>query len=241
MNGLLLVARRELGSFTNSLWGYGIVAAILVIDGLLFNAFALGNTPRLSSEVLRQFFYFSFGTTLIASVFLTMRVVAEERQTGTMQLLESSPLEEWQLVVGKWLSAMGVLGVLTLLTAYMPALIFINGKVAVGHIVAGYVGLLLVGSAATAIGTFGSALARSQLVAAVISAALITFFVIVWLLAKITDPPLATVFTYLAFFDQHFSPFMKGRINTEDIVFFVTTTTGFLLLATRWLSARRWR
>lgn len=241
MNGVLLIARREFGSFVHSIWGYGIIAAVLIIDGLLFNAFAMGDTPRLSTEVLRQFFYFSFGTTLIASVFFTMRLVAEERQTGTMQLLESSPLSEWQLVLGKYLSAMAILALVTLATAYMPALIFVNGKVALGHIIAGYVGLLLLGSAATAIGTFGSAVARNQLVAAVLTAAILVFFVIVWLLARISDPPLASIFTYLAFFDQHFAPFMKGKISSENVVFFLSLTAAFLLLATRWLSARRWR
>ncbi|MCB9760214.1 MAG: ABC transporter permease subunit [Alphaproteobacteria bacterium] len=241
MSGLLLVARRELGAYLNTAWGYVVVAAVLVVDGLLFNAFAMGSTARYSSDVLEDFFYFSFGTTVIAAVLLTMRLIAEERQTGTIVLMDASPLTDWQVVGGKFLSALTFLGGMTLLTAYMPALIMVNGKVSVGHILAGYAGLLLVGSASAAIGTFGSALARSQMVAAIISGVMVLFMLVSWLLARVTDPPLDDIFSYLSLFDRHFQPFMRGRINVEDVIFYLSVTFVFLLLSTRVLSARRWR
>lgn len=241
MRGVLLVARRELGAYLNSYWGYLVVAIVLVINGLLFNAFALGKTARYSSDVLEDFFYFSFGTTVIAAVLLTMRLIAEERQTGTIVLIDASPLTDWEVIGGKFLSAMTYLGGMTLMSAYMPALIFVNGKVSFGQIGAGYLGLLLAGGAATAIGTFGSSVARSQLVAAVVSGAAVLFFLVSWLLARVTDPPLADIFSYMSLFDRHFQPFMRGRINVEDVVFYLTVTFVFLLLSTRVLSARRWR
>ena len=87
MRAMLLVTRREFASYFNSIWGYIVAAVILVLDGLLFNAFALTDTPRYSFEVMRDFFYFSFGTTTIAALLLTMRLVAEEKQTNTIVLL----------------------------------------------------------------------------------------------------------------------------------------------------------
>ena len=241
MSGLLLVARRELGAYLNSLWGYLVAAIKLVIDGLLFNAFALGKTARYSSDVLEDFFYFSFGTTVITAVLLTMRLLAEERQTGTIVLVDSSPLSDWQIVGGKFLSALVFLGGVTFISLYMPALIFVNGKVSLAHIASGYLGLMLVASATTAIGTFGSAVAKSQLVAAVISGVIVVLALISWLLAKVTDPPLAEMFSYMSLFERHFQPFQRGRINTEDVVFYLSITFVFLLMSTRVLSARRWR
>lgn len=241
MSGLWLIARRELGAYLNTLWGYVVVALVLVVDGMLFNAYALGNGAKLSSEVLEAFFYFSFGTTTIAAVPLTMHLLAEEHQTGTMVLLDSSPLADWQVIGGKFISALTFLFGMTLLTVYMPALIFVNGKVSMGHITAGYFGLLLVGSASAAIGTFGSAIARNQLVAAIISAFTVVFFVMSWMLGRVTDAPFDDIFAYLSLFDRHFQPFMKGRINLEDVVFYLSITFVFLLLSTRVLSARRWR
>ncbi len=241
MRGMLLIARRELAAYLNSYWGYAVIAAVLVVDGLLFNAFALGNQPKLSSKVIEEFFYFSFGTTIIASILLTMRLIAEERQTGTIVLLDSSPLNAWQLVGGKYLSAMTVLTTMVLATAYMPALVFVNGKVSYGHIFAGYTGLLLVTASVAAIGTFASAISRSQLVAGFASVVITIAFLVMWLLAKVADPPLVDVLSYFSLFDRHYRGFMRGQINTEDVVFYLSICFVFLMLASRFMAARRWR
>ena len=90
MNTVSLLVRRELRSYFDTSWGWIILALVLVLDGLLFNAFALGTRERYSANVLSDFFYFSSGTTMIAGILLTMRLIAEERQTGTFTLLELS-------------------------------------------------------------------------------------------------------------------------------------------------------
>jgi ABC-2 type transport system permease protein len=241
MKPMMLVVRRDLAAYFNSLWGYVVIAAILVIDGLLFNSFSLGSGAKYSTKVLEEFFYFSFGTTMVAAVLLTMRLIAEERQTGTDTLLDASPLTDWQIVVGKYLSALVFLSLLTLTTLYMPALIFVNGKVSAGQIAAGYGGLLLAGSAAVAVGTFGSAVARNQLFAAVISSFLVVFFLVSWMLARKTEAPFSEVFSYMSLFDKHFQPFMRGRVNLDGIVYYITLTYFFLMLSVRWMSTRRWR
>lgn len=242
MRGVFLIARRELGAYFNSMWGYLVVSVILVINGLLFNAFAMGDKPKLSFEVLRDFFYFSFGTTVIAAILITMRLIAEERQTGTIVLLQSSPLGEAQIVFGKYLSAMAFLLVMLGLSAYMPALVFVNGKVSMGHIGAGYLGLFLVGSAVVAIGTFASTLSKSQVVAAVVGGVIAVFLLITWLLGRIADPPLKEVLSYMSLFDQHYrKSFMEGQIQTRDIVYYLSVTFAFLVLSVRSLAVRRWK
>jgi ABC-2 type transport system permease protein len=241
MRGIWLVTRRELHSYVNSLWGYIVMAVILVINGLLFNAFAMSDRPRLSFEVLRDFFYFSFGTTVIAAILLTMRLIAEEKQSNTIVLLDTAPLSDAQIILGKYASAMVVLGTLILATLYMPGLIFVNGKVSLGHIATGYLGLFLVGSATVAIGTFASTLSKSQLVSAVIGGVITVFMLVSWLLAKLTDPPLNAVLSYLSLFDRHFrTSFMEGRLESADVVFYGSVTFVFLMFATRFFAARRW-
>lgn len=241
MRQLLLVTRRDLSAYFNSYWGFAVIAAVLVIDGLLFNAFALGEQAKYSSKVIEEFFYVTFGTSIIASILLTMRLLAEERQTGTIVLIDSAPLREWQIVGGKYLSAMTVMAGLVLATIYMPALVFVNGKVSYGHIAAGYLGLLLVSGATTAIGTFTSTVGRSQLVAGFLSVALVVFFLVMWMLAKVTEPPLQDLFSYMSLFDRHYRGFMRGQINTEDVVYYLSVAFVFLMLASRFLAARRWR
>ncbi len=241
MKGMMLVVRRDLSAYFNSMWGYLVVASILVIDGLLFNAYSLGTSARYSTKVLEEFFYFSFGTTMVAAILLTMRLLAEERQTGTALLLDASPLSDTQIIVGKYLSALAFLSLLTLSTLYMPALIFVNGKVALGQIAAGYLGLLLAGSAAVAIGTFGSSVAKNQLFAAVISSFGVVFLLITWMLARKTEAPFSDVLSYMSLFDKHFQPFMRGRVNIDGIVYYLSVTFAFLMLSVRWMSSRRWK
>src|SRR5690349_11275223 len=127
MKNVWWILRREVASYLRSPFGYIVIAAVLMIDGLLFNAWAVGDMQRRSSEVLEIFFYCTSGTTLLASIFIAMRTLAEERQTGTLVLLMTSPIKDWQLVFGKFLSAMTLVGVMTLLTAYMPALVMLHG------------------------------------------------------------------------------------------------------------------
>ena len=83
MSAVFLLVRRELGAYLTPPWGWIILAFVLLIDGLLFNVFALGGREKYSAQVLSEFFYFSSGTTMIAGILLTMRLLAEERQTGS--------------------------------------------------------------------------------------------------------------------------------------------------------------
>lgn len=239
MKTITLLVRRELAAYFNTSWGWVILSLVLLIDGVLFNAFALGTRERFSANVLSDFFYFSSGTTMIAGVLLTMRLIAEERQTGTLTILQTAPIREVEVVLGKFLGALCFLMLITACTAYMPALIFVNGKVSVAQIATGYLGLMSLGATTIAIGTFGSALARNQLLAAVIGTGLLVLMLLGWMIGQMTEPPLSGIFSYMAVFDRHFQPFMKGRINTEGLVFFSSVCFGFLLLATRTLQLRR--
>jgi ABC-2 type transport system permease protein len=241
MTATWLIAKRELGAYLRSMTGYIIAAAVLVVNGVLFNAFALGGDEKRSAEVLSLFFYFSSGTTMIASVFLSMRLLAEERQTGTLVLLTSSPVKDHEIVLGKFLSGFIFLALMTLATAFMPALVMVNGKISIGHVAAGYLGLLLLGSATLAIGTFGSALARTQVLAAIVSGCLLVGMIVAWLLARVTERPLNDVFVALALYHRHFPPFQVGVVHLRDVVYYLAVTYFALFAATRVLEARRWK
>jgi ABC-2 type transport system permease protein len=241
MTATMLIARRELAAYLRSMTGYIIAAAVLIVDGVLFHAMALGAGERRSADVLAQFFYLSSGTTMIASIFISMRLLAEERQTGTLVLLTSSPVKDHEIVIGKFLSGFTFLALLTLATAFMPALVMVNGKIAIGQVAAGYLGLLLLGGAALAIGTFGSALARTQVLASIISASLLVGMIVSWLLARVTERPLNDVFVSLAFYHRHFPPFQVGVVNLRDVVYYLSVTYFALFAATRVLEARRWK
>ena len=241
MSHILLIARRELAGYIRSPSCYLIAAALLLIDGLMFNSYAVGTGAKLSARVLQDFFYVTSGTTMIAAVLLSMRLLAEERQSGTLALLFTSPVREHEIIIGKFVSALVFLLCITLLTIYLPALIMIRGKVSWGHIGAGYLGLGLLGGATLSIGVLGSSLARNQLVAGVISATFVVALLLCWLLARVADAPIKGVLSYLAMFDQHFRPFQRGMLRMSDVVFFLSVIYFSLLASTRVLQSQRWQ
>jgi ABC-2 type transport system permease protein len=236
-----LIAQRDLGAYLQGWSGYLIIALTLLVNGVLFIVIGLGGSAKYSHEVLEQFFYNTAGTTMIAAVLLTMRSIADERQSGTDVIYLTSPVNDREVVIGKWLAAMGVLTLMTLLTVYMPALIFVNGKVAISHIAVGYVGLLCLGGASAAVGILGSAMFRNQVVCAIASGTMVVFLLILWLVSDMTDPPFTDVMAYGAFFQKHFMPFQEGRLLTTGLVYYATVTFGFLTLATKLMSGRRWQ
>ena len=241
MKGALLIARREMRAYLRSPFGYIVGAALLLIDGLLFQGYALGAGARLSAEVLHDFFFFASGTTMVAAILLSMRLLAEERQTGTLVLLNTAPLHDSEIVLGKFLSAFAFVVLLTAVTVYMPLLILVNGKVSLGHIAVGYLGLVLLAAATVAIGLFGSALAKSQVLAAVIGAGILVTMLLLWLVGKVTDPPLNTFLAAMALHNERQNAFMKGLLGLDNVVYYVAVTYFFLLAATKTLEARRWR
>ncbi|HMI93989.1 MAG TPA: ABC transporter permease, partial [Polyangiales bacterium] len=116
MRNIGIIARRELAAYLRTPSGYLIAAATLVVQGFLFNVRALGTGAKLSSQVLQDFLRDSSGTVTVAAVLLAMRLFAEERQSGTLVLLYTSPVREAQIVIGKFVSAFIVLSIITLLS-----------------------------------------------------------------------------------------------------------------------------
>jgi ABC-2 type transport system permease protein len=241
MNNIWLIASRDLHAAIRSSASYVIIATVLLLDGLLFNALAMGTGSKLSQHVLEDFFFYTSGTTIIASLFLSMRLITEERQQGTLVLLNTSSVKDWEIIVGKYFYAIIFLGCMTALTIYMPLLIFVHGKIAMGHMLAGYLGLMLLGSACIAMGLLGSALAKTQLLAAMLSAAMLVTFILLWQLSYISNPPFDALFKTLALHNEHFEPFQRGLIRTEDLYYYVAVTAIFLFASTRVLEAKRWR
>ena len=242
MTATWLIARRELAGFLRSMSGYVIAASALFVQGILFNALALGpDQNRLSTEVLSQFFWVYSGTMIVVSVLLSMRLLAEERQTGTIVLLASSPVREYEIVLGKFFSSLIFLILITLPSVFMPLLVLVNGKLSLGHVATGYLGLFLLGSACLAIGTLGSALARTQLLAVIISGGMIAGMILLFPLGSLTERPLNDIMLAMGLWHRHFPPFQSGLINLRDVVYYVAVAYFALFIAIRALEARRWR
>ena len=241
MRAIFLIVGRELGAYFKGMSGWIIAAGVMMLWGVFFNVQALGDTEKLSSKVLQDFFFYSMGMVMVASVLLSMRLIAEEQHDGTMVLLLTSPASDWQITLGKWLSALVFVLLLLGVSSFMPLLVMLRGSVHPGHLVSGYLGLVCIGAATTAMGTFTSSLTSSQVVSVILGAILAVLTCVMWLFSKVASPPLDELLAYLDFYYRHFQDFREGTIHTRSLVFFGSVTFFFLLLTRQVLGARRWR
>jgi ABC-2 type transport system permease protein len=242
VSNVWLLMRRELSAYARTPSGYLIAAAVLFLNGILFNARAVGSVPKRSAEVLQDFFMNAGGVAVVAAVVFSMRLLAEDRSVGAQTLLLTSPIREVEIVLGKYLSALIVLSLLTLLSVYLPALIFIHGRVSFGHIFAGYLGMLLLGAAILAIGTFASSMVSSPFYAVILTAVIVAGLELSWWVAALAEGGRPqSVIAWAAPYMQHFHPFERGLLQATDVVYYLGVVYLGLLAATRTLESQRWR
>jgi ABC-2 type transport system permease protein len=171
---------------------------------------------------------------------VTMRLYAEERKNGTDELLMTSPIRDSSIIYGKYLGAVSFYFIAIALTMQFPLLLFKYGQPDLGKILTGYLGLFLMGCAFLAFGLFTSALARSQ-----VQAAMWAFFMLLllWILGWVSEGVsgfAGQVLKYVAML-SHFESFADGTIALQDITYFVSFIALFLFLSTRVIESTRWR
>jgi ABC-2 type transport system permease protein len=236
------IFRRELGSYLRSQLGYVIAALFLLACGILFQSEALGHGKMLSADVLRKFFMFASGATVVSSIALSIRLLAEERQQHTIVLLNTSPVRDLEIVLGKFLAALAFLALMLALSVYLPLLIKVNGKITSTQVLVGYVGLFLLGATSLAMGLLASAMAKHQLIAAAVGAALAFFIYSLYPIAVRLDEPLKGVIQNLGLWHGHYAAsFMQGVFSLKDAVYYLAMTYFFLLLATKVMESKRWQ
>jgi len=236
----LILAKKELGQFLNAPAFYG--AAVFF---LLFTSVWLFYFQRYFSTdqaTLRPYFgIFPIVYILIIPV-ITMKSWAEERKTGTVELLLTMPFTEWDLVLGKFFSCMGVLCMMLLLTLPLPLSLLSLGSFDSGSMFCEYLGTFLLGASATALGLLLSCLSKNQAGAFLGSAVVLMAVMLVNMITFSFNLP-QWLARFINFFSlaYHFESFSKGLIDTRDLAYFVLSTALFLYLNTKVILFRKWR
>jgi ABC-2 type transport system permease protein len=231
-----------MAAYLRSPMGYTVAALSLLVAGMMFQAFALGSGEKLSADVLRQYFWFMSGVVQFIGVALSFHVITNERTSNTITLLNTSPVRDRDIVLGKFLSVWVFMALILLASVYMPLLILVNGKISISQLFVGYLGLWLLGGVSIGIGVFASSLTKNMLVAAVIALAINGTMVFLFPMAKVVEAPLVEVFQNLDLWHVHFQGgFMVGVFNLKDAVYYVAFIYFFLLLATKTLELKRWQ
>jgi ABC-2 type transport system permease protein len=159
-----------------------------------------------------------------------------------MVLLSTSPVRDYEIILGKFFAALTFLAIMLALSVYMPILIKVNGKISGMQIFIGYVGLFLFGAVSLAIGLFASSLTKHQFLALVIGAFLLIVLGNIFQLAAKLEPPVRDIIEQSDLWWVRFQQsFMRGIFNLKDVIFYVCMTYFFLLLAVKTLEAKRWQ
>ena len=241
MRATSIIYRRELGSYLRAPIVWVIAAVLLLADGVFFQAWALRG-EQLSALVLERYLFVSSFLIGAAGLIFSFRLIAEERQNHSMVLLNTSPVRDHEIILGKFLAALTFLAIVLALSLYMPLLIMKNGKISGAQILVGYLGLFLFGAVSLSIGIFASALTKHQFLALVIGAFLLIVLGNIFQLASKLEPPVRAVVEQSDLWWVRFqSGFMRGILNLKDVIFYVGVTYFFLLLGVKTLEAKRWQ
>lgn len=253
---VLNVAARELRSYFASPIAYMTIFGFLVITGIFFASYAavfmdpralMYNIPATMDAILSNLVI----VLLLIAPALTMRLLAEEQRSGTIELLMTAPLRDWQVVLGKYLAAFALYLIMLALTLYYPVILLVFGSPDVGVMVTSYVGAILLGAAFLAVGVLASALTRNQIVAAVLALGTLLFLWLIEVFAPLlpTDLTLplaggalnpAEALQNLSII-HHYFDFTKGIVDTRHVLYYLSVVAICLFLATRVLEIRRWR
>ena len=237
---------RELRAYFFSPLAYVVLFFFLVVNGFVFAMIiSFLNDPR--SPAGRPLDLFFGGTLffwlllLFFTPVLTMRLLSEELRSGSIEVLMTAPVTEGQVVAGKYLAALAFYLFLWLPTLAYAGVVAYYSEVDWGPILAGYLGVLGIGALFLAVGLFASAMTRSQLVAAIITFAMLIFLFSFGLLENLVNSePIREAFGYLNLWN-HMDDFAKGIVDTRRLVYYLSGTLFFLFLTSRALEDRKWR
>jgi len=255
MSKFSAIYRRELAYAFNSAVAYAVISVFLILAGYFFynllgyfsyavnqamvNPLQAG-TLSLTTSVIQPLFGNLSVVLLLLLPLLTMRLLSEERSAGTAELLFTYPISDWDAILGKFFSTVTVYAVMLGLTILYPALLARYSTPEWGPIVAGYLGLFLMGTAFIAMGLFFSSIADNQMVAGVMTFGCGILFLVLGWITPFVSSDAAAVLIELSIL-QHFAGFAQGLIDTNDLVYYINFTAFFLFLSARVLDSNRWR
>ena len=229
------IYKRELRSYFNSPVAYVVIVVFLAVLGWFFtnNLFLMNVASlRIVFDLVPLIFLFFIPA-------ITMRLIAEEKKAGTLELLTTKPVRDVEIVLGKFLAAWTLLAAALLPTLFYLVTIVALGKVDLGPIISGYLGLMLMGGVYIAIGLLASSLTENQIVAFILSFLIVfVFFILDKILMYVPDA-LASTLEFLSM-DYHFSNIARGVIDTRNLIYFGTLLGFSLFLSTVSLERRKW-
>lgn len=255
MKNALLIAKRELGAFFSSPIFYVITTVFLCLYSFIFiNLLSYFNTISFQANaapseagslsvnewVVEQSFMNMSVILLLMIPIITMRTFSEEQKNKTMPLLLAAPLRLQEIVAGKFLACMGVVILMVAISSYNMIFVLMLGTPETGPILTGYLGIFLMSGCFISAGILASSLTKNQVIAAVLGFGFALFSWIIGWAAQAVGPSFGEILDYLSLVG-HLDNFLKGMIDSSDIVYYLSIIALFLFLTYQALDTRRWR
>tara|TARA_B100000029_G_scaffold333201_1_gene325412 strand:+ start:225 stop:941 length:717 start_codon:yes stop_codon:yes gene_type:complete len=237
IRNLMAVIKRETKAYFTMPSAYVVGAMFLILTGVFF-VFDI-TQPFAEAGVRGLIDWASFFLIFLAPL-LTMRLLAEEQKLGTLELLLTSPVREWEVVIGKYIASLIMLLAILAVTSYYVILMYIFGTPDSGPVLSAYMGLILYGAAALSIGLLGSSLSSNQIVAAVVGTAVLLFFSFINRVSTVIEGAPASFLDALSM-ESRLADFTRGIIDTSHVIYFVSLIAIFVFITIRALETRRWR
>ena len=237
MNNTITIAWKETKAYFTTPTAYIVGAMFLVLTGIFF---VFDMTRPFAESSVRNFVSWASLFIMFLAPLLTMRLLAEEQKLGTLELLLTAPVRDWEVVLGKYIAAFITLMVTVAFTLYYVILLYVFASPDTGPILSAYFGLVLYGTAALAIGLMASSLSGNQIVAAVVGIGILLTLSFIDRIASIVEGLAADVLNGVSM-NAHFTDFARGVIDTSHVVYYISMAAVFLFIAVRSLETRRWR
>jgi ABC-2 type transport system permease protein len=235
MGNIKHIFLKELRSFFNSPVAYIVIVVFLVILGWFFTS----NLFIANISTLRTVFEMTPFLLLFFAPAITMRLISEEKKSGTLELLFTKPVKEYEIITGKFLAAWVLYFFALLPTFCYYVSISLIGSLDIGPVIGGYLGLLLVGAVFLAVSVFGSSITENQVVAFIVSFLIVFGLFMLNKVLFYLPSSLATPLEYLSV-DYHFSNIARGVIDTRDLLYYASAIVISLMLGSMVLQKRRW-
>ncbi len=232
-----IIALKEFRTFFDSLTAYILLVVFLGLSGF-FTWISGSDIFFIGQATLQPFFSVAYWTLFFFIPALTMRMLAEENNSGTIELLLTKPITDWQIIMGKFTACLMLIIIALLLTLPYYISIAFLGNVDNGAAISGYLGLVLISSAYIGIGLFASSISNNQIVSFLVSLFIGIFFLIIFnVLASDLTGTIAGILNYLSL-STHFQSISRGVIDSRDIIYFLSIAGLGLILAATSLSKR---
>jgi ABC-2 type transport system permease protein len=236
MSPALVISRREIRTYFNSPVAYIVVTVFTVISSYLFFSQLFAQ----KQAELREMFQFMPFIFMFVVPAITMRLLADEKSSGTLELLSTMPVRDWEVVVGKFLAALTLVATAVGLTLVFAVSVRLLGPLDRGPAIGGYIGALLMGGAYVSIGVMCSAFTRNSIVAFIASFGISFALYLFGRLTSFVPEALQPIVSFLSI-DGHFENVGRGVIDTRDVIYYLSVIGTCLLVATTALESRRWK